>query len=458
MERPQAMAGRRARRGLTLIEAALALMVAAVVMVGLAQLISGAADTSRARVTADRLQQVTAAAKSYIQANFSQLYADAATAPVVVRAVGTDGTSLRERGFLPSTYVDQNAFGQQHAVVIRRIVPNPPVPGVQPRLEAVVTTQGGTPIPDRMLGQIATFMGADAGFMLSSPPATLSGQITGVGGGWQTPATLWTAGAATPAPGHVMASMAFNEGVLVGDYLHRRDIGIPEANTMRTSLNMAGSDVNNIRALTGNGNTVTMSTGQVDVNTSLNVANNVVAGNNMVAGNNVVAGGEVTGDRFIDGDNSAFRVDPNATSRVNALDVSVISGNTRVATAATGSALLSGTLADRLPNYVTKGGYYVVPGAQLVAKPACGPGGQQKITYSVIQDSFQFASYVTYAAGYQTIQNQNIPNLRNNEIATARRFHVSNYSGSHWLVQHQGTPNHANIPWSGLAMTYCYYP
>lgn len=453
----------RPRRGLTLIEAALSLGVAALVLVGLAQLLASAGETTRARAVSDRMTEITSAAQEYVQANFAQLMqlpdikADKAVKVAVAKTsaggavpAGPGGglESIQGGGFLPSSFVDLNAYNQSSALILKRVDDT--------RLEGVLTTVGGNTIEDRQLGRIATFVGADGGFMMTTPLPNTAGLVTGTNGGWSTQASLWDAGAdAVPKTGHVMSSLAFNEGSVVGDYLARNDIGIPEANTMRTNLNMGANDINNVTAITKDdfgdndaisGTSITLNDDKVSIGPNLEVAGYITAGTDITA-----TDGKMTAHKFVDVDDPSFLVDPKSDSNLNQLTTATLSADTALFDS---NGALDGTLKDRLPNYVTKTGYLVTASANVVAKPACGAGGTPKITFSPIYDNQQFASDVV-VTGVSASSGSNVTiTLNNKSVQTARKWLVA-AAGNSWTVTAQGTTFFA--PWSGLAMTYCYY-
>ena len=442
----------RRRRGLTLIEVALSLAVIAMILVGLSQLMANGTEYLRSRTVAERLEQVTSAARSYVQANYAELMAipGLAGGSVYVPVTGAAGPSgaptlpsIQGGGYLASTFVDENAYGQSHGLVLRGI--DTDGDGASDRLEGVVTTIGGLVIPDRVLGQVAGFLGADGGFMFTNPLPSTANQITGVAGGWRAPAATWSAGVAVPTVGHVMSSMAFNEGTLVGDYLNRHDIGIEEANTMRTDLHMGNNAVTDVTLVTGNGNTVTMGTDGVEIGPNLRVSGYITAGGDITSDANV------TGVKFIDKDNPNYFADPSSKSTLFDVDADRLSTDALIYN--TNSAANQVRLRDRLPNYVSKAGWLVTGDDQRVTKPDCPGNGVPKITYAAISDSYQFASNVRY--GSSTNAN-GVPSLYNDNIAIARKYLVTD-AGSEWRIRHSGTDLYNGI-FTGLAMTYCYYP
>lgn len=463
---------RRVRRGMTLIEAALSLGVAAFVLIGLAQLLAGAAETTKARAVADRLEEVTVAAKEYVHANFKTLYDTTPAGGTLRVEIGRNSQSasvpagsVQAAGFLPSTYVDRNAYNQTHALLLKRVTGSPG------RLEGVITSVAGQTIPDQQLGRIATFAGADAGFMLTAPVNGSTGVVTGIGGGWATPAAQWSASGTTPTVGHIMASMAFNEGALVGDYLARNDIGIPEANTMRTNLIMGGNTITEVAKLENGSTYITLNTtdNKVEIGPNVEVSGYITAGDtihatndittdaNVVAELDVTAKGSLHSTKFFDLDDDTYVVDPEGLSNMGTLKTESIDVNATIfdedpATATTV------TLEDRLPNYVQKAGYIATPTRAFVPKPNCRVAGAQRIILSTVQDTMRFGANVTYG----TILGENsYPPLINDWINIARKFRAVD-SGATWQVLPSGTPNIDNSTdngkWIILASTYCFYP
>lgn len=478
----------RVRRGLTLIEAALVLGVSAMILVGMSQLLTESSETMRARASADRIQEVRRAAEQYLQVHYSAIDARTATGAVripVTGGAGPSGTalpSLQGGGFLPATYVDRNSFNQTHNIVVRRI----PQAGGGYNIGAMIFTTGGTQIPDRLLGRIATMAGADAGFMAAEPVVGAPGvTLTGAFGGWTATAAEWTADGVTPETGRMASTLSFNsgmnEGALVGDYLNRNDIGIPEANTMRTSILMGDGT-----RITPN-NTVTQ---EVRIGPSLFVEQNVRAGNDILAerdsaavrdvgaGRDVTAVRDVTGQRFVDRDNPAYVLDPNQVSTLNDLRTDRLSVDTVVYGTSRGLTPAQGVrLGDLLPRYVPQYGYIATQTGANVPKPVCGPGAQPKIVLSPFEDSMRFDVVMEVGRRNQTlvtsiygINNANAIGFNTINLAyvedvysqgqrtqVGRKLSASD-NGLTWLVSNTGTPQAAGLAWSAVAMTYCYYP
>lgn len=493
-----AVDNKRRRRGLTIIEMVLSLGLMAVALGGLAIMLRDAAETTRSRSTADTLERVTAAAQQYLETNFVALQPLAAGGPVRVSVAKTTVTgavpagpggglpSLQGGGFLPTSFIDVNGYQQNHAMIVRQVA------GAPERLEAIVTTTGGQVIPDDLLGRIAAFVGAEGGFMATEPRAGAAGNVTGIGGGWATPAADWQAGGVGPTQGRIMTSIAFNEGSLVGDYLYRRDIGVPEANRMRTNLSLGGNDITNVTAITAESDELTIGPnisvtgyaktgGNVEAGDSVTALNyitagrdlvaggsvlaaanveagaNVAAGIDVTAGRNVMAVGDLQAARFVDNTPGAiapdtgapYQVDPSGKTRIHDLSSTRMNVNTTVYNEADGWEV---KFFDLLPNYINKGGFIVTAGANYVPKPTCIGHGQPKITLSMVQDTMQFYPAFTWYMNDYGIANITFPNKTN----IGRRYGAEHYSSLLWRVYVEGTQAIGNN-WVLHAMTYCYY-
>ncbi|KXV05729.1 hypothetical protein AD930_11400 [Acetobacter malorum] len=111
----------------------------------------------------------------------------------------------------------------------------------------MVYTTGGAKIKDADIGRIGQKLSAaGGGYYSRASSARPAGTISGVGGGWSYPASDLAGDYATPTPGHVAASGQFTISGGLADFLYRNDIGVHEANTMHTDIDMTQ---NNLRAV-----------------------------------------------------------------------------------------------------------------------------------------------------------------------------------------------------------------
>jgi type II secretory pathway pseudopilin PulG len=314
------------QQGLTLIETAVALGIVAIMLATFGQFVAQNQQSIKSRAAALQLQQVTSAASQYIQTNYGQVLNNTPvgsvsfipagqTTPGGTQPTGSAGMqSLQQAGFLSNTFVDSNPYGQQTALLVMQPVT---APG---RLEAMLVTYGGRTISDDELGRIATAVGASGGFMPAIPRSNAggAGQILGSYGGWRSTASTWAAnsGGVVPTPGHAMATLAFQNGALLQDFLYRHDIGNPDANSMYTDVHMQGHGLNGVGVICGgtsqlgcsnmsidmnndsitNLGTITAAGNALNLNGSLNTTGDVNAGGNVKTNTGYVQAGTLPPD------------------------------------------------------------------------------------------------------------------------------------------------------------------
>lgn len=464
-------------RGLTLIETALTLAIMALVVASLATMMAENADQVRARAAADKITEVYEAAQGYIKANYGALLSQTASGPVVIpagrpsAADAVPNPSLQRAGFLSPGFVDSNGYGQHHSLVVRR------VDGSTTALEAIVTTHGGRPIPDRQLGRIATMIGAMGGYVPEVPvDPTDANRVIGAYGGWRTDRTGW--GSVSPTPGTVQATLAFEDGQLLTDYLYRNDIGIPEANRMNTDIDMNGNEIDNLAAIRAAGGNLSIF-GNARVEGSLEASEDVVASRNVIAGTgdviaesgdmiaeegSVRAGYDVTADRdLVSGRN--LRVNGNAEivgsgtiqgdlgvagkTTTGDFKTSFMDGNTVIYGIKGLSKGSNVTLDDLLPTYVPQYSYRVTPTNNLVPKPSCG--GNSSRARIMIYNQMQSV----LAPSKVTINSDGSVRGETYIVQGVKAVNV----GLTWRVEWVGMPpaNPANDARQVIAQTFCFY-
>lgn len=245
IDHSSALSTRTRRLGFSLVEVALSIGLAGVALAFLEQ---GADDASRQvkdAAVADRIKEVYNAATAYVQANPGLVSSIPVGGSISLPVAKTSASgaipvnSLQSGGYLPSTFVDSNAYHQSSAVIIRQ-----PSAG---NIEALVTTVGGDIISDVDLGRVAAKVGADGGVVDSTPPPGITaGTMLGVGGGWQEPASNWTTSGITPSAGHAVAVNYASQVNALQDFLYRNNIGIAEANRMHTAIDMTHNALNSV--------------------------------------------------------------------------------------------------------------------------------------------------------------------------------------------------------------------
>lgn len=479
------------RKGLTLIEAAMALGLFALASGFAVQQVAHYLDNVKSRTVADKMVEVSEAAKGYVKANYAALLAatpvnsvtvipagrPSATAAVPSGPSGLD--SLQSGGFLTSSFIDVNGYGQRHALLVRRVSAS--------RLEALVTTYGGRQISDATLATIGNYVGNSGGYVMQNPPvAADAGKIIGAYGGYRSTLNFWGTSASRPVAGRFQSSLAFEDGKLLADYLYRNDIGVPEANRMNTAIDMNSNDINNARVV--NAQNVKA---QIDVWAKRDVSadRNLVAGNDVIAGRDVSANRDVHANRNVISEmdvvsNRDLDVSRNGRVRGNLLvdtslkvgqDAAVL-GNARIdgqADIATldlnrTEVLIPGRfgtsknmkLSDLLPRQVAQYSYVVTAADPNVPKPDCA-GGYANARIFVYRQVDSTKGYpqvrlvTTSRNGYLTSVAQDIPNsfvnVADGLVAT------SSAGGAFWRVAWIGSLPADGATRQAIAQTYCYY-
>jgi type II secretory pathway pseudopilin PulG len=191
-------------RGFSLLEVTLALGIGGLMLGGMWQIMGATTQSRDASALAGQATAVSAAAQQYINSQRSYLLAlpglASLNSAVRVRIIDTDtgatANSVQGAGFLPSSFVNQNSFGQSFALFVRREDGGTMgVADANDRLVGLLITTGGTAVSDQAGGRAASAMGAPGGFMYAeNNPAnpTAATNARGAFGAWQV--DLTTAG------------------------------------------------------------------------------------------------------------------------------------------------------------------------------------------------------------------------------------------------------------------------
>jgi hypothetical protein len=197
----------------------------------------GASD-QRAAATAQQLQQITAAAQTYIQSNAAAIALTATpTTPVTITVPMLQAAAGLSAGVNPV-----NPYGQTWQLQVLQVSPSV--------LQGLVLSQGGATISSQAVTSVAALTGGLGGFVPSAGQyGTLGANVAqGAYGGWQ----VSLAGYTNPGPGHLAALVQFSNAALTNNYLYRTAVpGQPVLNTMQTTLNMGNNSVtaaNNVAA------------------------------------------------------------------------------------------------------------------------------------------------------------------------------------------------------------------
>lgn len=455
-------------RGISLIEAAAGLFVAAMFGVALSRSMADNNELLQARNSAQKMSEVYEASKGYIAANHGALLSEMAinsTRRIEAGRANIGGAvpanSLQSEQLLPAGYIDRNPYGQRHALIVRKTAAD--------RLEAIVTTYvdggSGRQIPSRQLGKVAGYIGASGGYVtdINVDPADAN-RIVGLNGGWRSPIADWNAGTATPRVGTIQSTLAFDNGSVVSDYLYRNDVGVQSLNTMNTDIHMGNNDILDVDALTGTSKSIGGANARVvdvtgnvrasidvwsrDVRASRNITaegnvsadGNVTAGGNMTA-QNMTASGTVqgaavrsTGNLSVSGRaDIGGNTDVKGTLTAGAIDPSMI-----VLNVGSGSILNNVTLKQLLPSMIAKNSYPVEPGTS-VPKPRCNPGTPKIMVY---KQNTSFRNTVTPTT---------------TQIDTFDSVTARDQGADWWLIEWVGTDLRPGWTRTGIAQTYCSY-
>ncbi|WP_244193552.1 shufflon system plasmid conjugative transfer pilus tip adhesin PilV [Pantoea cypripedii] len=238
--------------------------------------------------TSAQVSRFTQAVKSYTGRYYDTLLASASTtAPVIVTP-----TMLKNTGFLEQGFSETTIDGQAYSAAVIRNTTN------TDQLQAMVYTRNGSALPFLALRQISMDITAGMGGYIWT-----SGIATGAMGSWTVPLSQF---GVNSTQGHIATLLTTDElGVARGesDRLYRFSVtGKPDLNTMHTSIDMGGNNLNN----TGTVNAVTGTfSGNVTAGGNM-TASGTVTGQNVTAGTNVTAGNTITANSDIRSNNGWF--------------------------------------------------------------------------------------------------------------------------------------------------------
>jgi prepilin-type N-terminal cleavage/methylation domain-containing protein len=222
--------GRRLRaarqRGVTMLEMLAVLAIAAILIVGVAEMTNRSLNDSRDQQVAQYQSQLAAAVNGAISLNYATYVA---SVPVGGGSTAMTVTDMITNGILPPSFAAaQNAFGQSFCLLLQQ-----PVTG---QLDAMLLSIGGTPIADLDLSYIAANSGAGGGLIGTTQPANAVGAY----GGWSAPLASWNSGSCQGSVGHLANQVFLNgPGKQSTDFLYRNLVpGRPDLNTMTVPIGL----------------------------------------------------------------------------------------------------------------------------------------------------------------------------------------------------------------------------
>lgn len=225
---------KRRQHGIAMLEILGALMIGALLLVGLTGMIDISLEDAKGNQAAHQQSQLASAARKYIAANYASLVTASASAVVPITVA-----QLQAAHFLPASFSGTNIYGQTACVLVRQ-----PSAG---KLDALVVTYGGNAIPDKSIAAVAAAAGQGGGYI------NRANHSVARGASWSLDTTNYRSvscsggasvltGTATDA-GHLVSSVFYDgPGQLSTDFVYRDAVpGRPELNQMNTPLQMGNS-------------------------------------------------------------------------------------------------------------------------------------------------------------------------------------------------------------------------
>ncbi|RSZ61083.1 shufflon system plasmid conjugative transfer pilus tip adhesin PilV [Massilia atriviolacea] len=229
------------QHGIAMIEILGALLIAAMLVAGLASMIDTGLEDAKAQRSAQYQAAMAAAASTYLADQYGALAQPAR----VGQTIAITPAMLRAAGMLPPGMAPANPYGQSGCLLVRPRVKSAAAPATIV-LDALVVSEG-TPIPDRVLAFAAASAGA--GFISAREPT----RAQSAAGAWALGPTtsptlasfLGAKCSATPAGGGSLVSALFFDGAgQSADFLYRNKVpGMPELNQMNAPIGMGAAAV-----------------------------------------------------------------------------------------------------------------------------------------------------------------------------------------------------------------------
>jgi hypothetical protein len=202
-------------------------------------------------IAASQLKELETAVGKYVKANWTTIVATANQ----TLAYEVDPDELKSQGFLRESFRNESPYAQDYYIGI--------IGSPSDQLTAVILGHGGRPglgiltgsnlkLATETIPETAQKLGITGGYIpYQETPGATATNIEGVNGIWNLDLSGIAGLNAVPAGSGSLASVSFYvDGAVNNDYLHRRDIGIPELNRMHTTLDMDGNDIDNIKSIT----------------------------------------------------------------------------------------------------------------------------------------------------------------------------------------------------------------
>jgi hypothetical protein len=211
--------------GFFLLEIIIGIGLTIIAGIGCYNYIQYTTDFNTNKIVAEYQKDVQNAANDYINDNYSAVLANSsATSPAVITV-----SMLKTSNYLPQSFSSINPYQQTYTVYALQPTSN--------KLQTLLVSSGGTNISDKNLLQITSIAGADAGYISSQAPGTVSSSV------WSIPLSNYRL---ANNAGHLASALFFSDGKLDNDYLYRSAVnGHPEVNQMNTAIDMNNNNINN---------------------------------------------------------------------------------------------------------------------------------------------------------------------------------------------------------------------
>lgn len=481
-------------KGVSLTEVILSVALLSLIFATFSKMTASSLEQIKVKNTADKMQIVFNASREYLNKNATNLLKNMTLNTNYFIPIGkktitgsipngpTIGSvtfnSVQGDGFLPDSYIDSNAYNQNHILIIRK-TDGPTTSSSDDIIESIVSTYSSTvQIPDRLLGTAATLLGASGGYVPEKYVNSAdNGYILGTYNSWRSQLSTWSGNTASPKTGNLVETMAFNANGVISDYLYRNDIGIPEANRMNTNIDMNNNNLRKVNTITPTDET----SGTVKIDPNLQVAQNLTVGGNADITGNLNVTGDTTLTNNLTVNGSSIKLGDTTSDyttvqnlKANKIDVGsmdVYDSRTSSYSRGINETNTSIKLGDLLPRMVPQYSYAVdsqIASTLSIPKPNCQyTAGSSQYSRAKIMLFSMTSSERGVVEDFRTTSGATIDSSHPGFTNVAHAIlAVSN--GSNWDIRFIGKYGNNNINDEALisgsrvsrkaiAMTFCYY-
>lgn len=166
------------KSGFTLLEMVMALGISSIALSSLFTMSNLVMEKTQARLISSQALAVASAARGFVENNRATVLAGL---PAIDDAAEMLVSDMQDMGYMPSDFINQNAYGQTYKILVKREDAGTAGPDAADMVVILVVTTGGQTITDKMGSALVGAMGAAGGFIFSDLPTT----ARGAAGGWQ---------------------------------------------------------------------------------------------------------------------------------------------------------------------------------------------------------------------------------------------------------------------------------